>query len=431
MRILLACEFYYPSVGGVQEVIRQLAERLVEHGHRVTVATSYLPERRFRELNGVSIKEFRIFGNLVHGMKGEIEAYQTYVLEDRFDVLMIKAAQQWTFDALIPVLHSITKPKIFIPCGFSSFYEPEYQGYYRQMPDALRKFDHLIFYASDYRDIDFARDHGMSNYTIVPNGASEREFRSPADHGFRQRHGIPENAFVLLTVGSQTGQKGHREVAEAFEIARFSDRPAVLILNGNRTGFLQKVTAIWRAFGVTRVIKWIIRTSLIRLNLGWVLRIMGYSVQVPMSLDMLVSRINRAGASKRAMLVNLPRVELVQAYLNSDLFVFASNIEYSPLVLYEAAAASLPFLSLPVGNAEEIARWTGGGEICPAVNDAKGYTRVDPVVLAEHIMRLAGDSERLSHLGTMGRRNWEEQFSWDKIAMLYEKIFERCVQQSD
>jgi glycosyltransferase involved in cell wall biosynthesis len=127
------------------------------------------------------------------------------------------------------------------------------------------------------------------------------------------------------------------------------------------------------------------------------------------------------------LLVDLPRSELVQAYLNSDLFVFASNVEYSPLVLYEAAAAGLPFLSVPVGNAEEIARWTDGGEICPAPQDDRGYTRVDPAVLAEHIGRLAADPKRLEALSKQGRKNWAERFTWERITDQYEMVFNRLV----
>jgi hypothetical protein len=175
VRILLACEFYHPSVGGVQEVMRQLAERFVARGHSVTVATSYLPERQSRELNGVTIAEFKVSGNLIRGLSGDTDTYRRYVLQGDYDIFMVKAAQQWTFDALLPVLGQMSKPKIFIPCGFSGLYEPAYAEYYGEMPKVLGKFDHLIFYASDYRDINFARNHGLSNFSIVPNGASERE----------------------------------------------------------------------------------------------------------------------------------------------------------------------------------------------------------------------------------------------------------------
>src|SRR5207247_4945193 len=130
------------------------------------------------------------------------------------------------------------------------------------------------------------------------------------------------------------------------------------------------------------------------------------------SLDSLIAHINRAAPAKRAVLVNLPRPELVQAYLNSDLFVLASNVEYSPLVLYEAAAAGLPFLSVPVGNAEEIARWTGAGDVCSASRDSLGYTRPAPVALARHIESLAVRADDRRPHGEAGRRRWAGQVTW-------------------
>jgi len=420
MRILLACEFYFPSTGGVQEVVRQVAERLVERGHRVSVATSDLPGRKAMEMNGVSIVPFKASGNLVRGMSGDVEDYRRFVLQADYDVFMVKAAQQWTFDALLPVLERMHKPKVFIPCGFAGLFEPAYADYYRAMPAALRRFDHLIFYASHYRDIDLARKAGLTNFSFVPNGASEREFGVARDPAFRRRHGIGEQAFVVLTVGTLTGgQKGHRELAEAFALASLGGAPAVLLLNGNEVprAATPRSPAQWLA-----AMTYLVRDgSAFKRMLMAVGRRLGIGGEE--SLDTLVARINLAVPDKRAMILDLPRAELVQAYLNSDLFVFASRIEYSPLVLYEAAAAGLPFLSVPVGNADEIAQWTGGGTICPAPQDARGYTRVDPGVLAEHIDMLAADRTKLAILGQTGHRNWAEKFTWEKITERYEALF--------
>ena len=97
----------------------------------------------------------------------------------------------------------------------------------------------------------------------------------------------------------------------------------------------------------------------------------------------VTAEVGRQGSNKRVVVTDLPRADLVQAYMNADLFVFASYVEYSPLVLFESAAAGTPFLSVPVGNAAEIASWTGGGVICPALQDEQGYTKVDPKVFGE------------------------------------------------
>lgn len=425
MKILFCCEFYAPSVGGVQEVMRQLAERLVEKGHQVTVATSKLPNRHFVSLNGVSIKEFAVSGNLVRGIFGESDNYCKYVVEGDFDVVMIKAAQQWTFDALWPVLDQIKAPKVFIPCGFSGLMESAYADYFTKIPDVLRKFDHLIFYASEYRDINFTKQHGITNFSIIPNGASEKEFNVMADADFRSRNGISEDAFVFLTVGSLTGLKGHLELAQAFnKLILKSGVNAVLILNGNDCLRLdgsifslpRKFFSLLRTYGIYYTARHTLKSLLRRIGIR-----VGKSVGIH---DIAIA-INKNEKHKKVLVTNFPRQELVQAYMASDLFVFASNIEYSPLVLFESAAAGIPFLSVNVGNAEEIARWTQSGAICPSEKDGKGYTRVSPEILAEKMAEMMCNLPRLKEMGDKGKRNWSERFTWQKITVQYENIFEK------
>lgn len=413
MRILFCCEFYTPSVGGVQEVIKQIAERLVSRGHDVTVATTKLPSRSVNVINGVKIREFEVSGNLVCGLKGELDAYRHFVASGDFDVIMIKAAQQWTFDALWPVLSRVKAGKVLVPCGFSCLYHPSYADYYRRMPGILRRFDHLIFYASHYRDINFTREHGIENFSVIPNGASEEEFSAAANPRFRASHGIGADDFLFLTVGSFTGLKGHMEIADAFARAEL-DSPAVLILNGNE---------------VSAPAGKDLRAKL-KKHVKSRLKSIGIIKDKKDQLLEFTKKINAQQENKKVLITDLTRHELIQAFMAADLFVFASNIEYSPLVLFESAAAGTAFLSVPAGNAEEIAFWTGGGEICPASVDKRGYTRVDPEVLAEHMSKLARDRNHLAYLGATGKKNWAGKFTWDKIVFEYEKVFREVIQDN-
>lgn len=416
MRILFCCQFYAPSVGGVQEVIRQLAERLVVRGHEVSVATTKLPTRDFSTFNGVAIREFDVKGNWVSGMAGEVAEYQKFIIEGDFDVVMIYAAQQWTFDALWPVLDKITFVKVLIPCGFSGMYESGYKKYFRQIPDVLRKFDHLIFHASKYRDIDLAREHGIKAISVISNGASENEFDVAADPEFRARHGIPAKSFIFLTVGSFTGLKGHDELVRAFRCMKMPHgRHATLILNGNEVQRLES-GPIEIALKFLRMLK----ASGLKYSLNRVVRTLVGSSASPRSIG---EAINESQPDKLVLVTDLPRKELTQAFIAADLFVFASNIEYSPLVLFETAAAGTPFLSVDVGNAAEIAQWTGAGVMCPSSVDAKGYTRVDESVLAKSMVELMTNNELLNVLGVAGKKNWSARFSWGKIADQYEQLF--------
>jgi len=203
MKILFGSQFYTPSIGGVQEVMRQLAEELVASGHQVTIATAALPSRDFDMLNGVKIREFDVSGNYASGMVGEVREYQEYVLTEGFDLIMVMAAQQWTFDALWPVLDQLSGIRtVFIPCGFSGLYDPVFADYFRKMPEILAKIDHLVFHATKYRDIDFAKEHGLANFSVIPCGASEKSFNVDTDYAFRSRNGIKGDSFLFLTVGS-------------------------------------------------------------------------------------------------------------------------------------------------------------------------------------------------------------------------------------
>lgn len=422
MNILLCCQFYAPSTGGVQEVIQQIAEHLVGRGHQVNVATTKLSIRDFNTLNGVKIKEFDIQGNYVTGMVGQVEAYQKYVVDSDFDVMMIYAAQQWTFDALWPVLGDIKFPKVFVPCGFSSLYEPGYISYFQELPDVLRKFDHLIFHASKYRDIDFARKHGIETFSIIPNGASEVEFETAIDSTFKIQHGIPEQSFVFLTVGSFTGLKGHKELIHAFaKMMLPKHQHATLILNGNEIQRLEQ-----GLFGISKKIIGLVKTHGVFYSLTQIVKKM---IGPSASIRSVAESINKFQHNKLVLITDFPRTELTQAFMTSDLFVFASNIEYSPLVLFESAAAGTPFLSVNVGNAAEIAKWTGAGVMCPSEIDTKCYTHVNEQVLAQSMAELISQKELLENLGATGKRNWREHYTWDKVSNQYEQIFKQLVQK--
>ena len=216
MKILHAVEFYSPSIGGMQEVVRQLSERIAMLGHEVTVVTSKIADRKIQRLHNVQIKEFAVVGNQAKGMMGEYGFYQKFLLDEKFDVITFFAAQQWTFDAAIPVINKITAKKVFVPTGFSGMYDEMYNDYYMQMPELLRAFDSVIFLSEDYRDINFARKHSVKNILVIPNGAAADEFENKRRKIIRDSLHILPTDFLILHIGSYTGIKGHKEAIDIF-----------------------------------------------------------------------------------------------------------------------------------------------------------------------------------------------------------------------
>ena len=387
MRILHACQFYPPSVGGAQEVVRQVSERLAARGHEVTVATTGLPQRTNRTLNGVHIREFDVRGNAAGGMRGAVAEYRRFATQDRFDVVMSYAAQQWTTDALLDIAEQIPAARVLVPCGFSGLYRRRFRRYFARLPEQLKQWDALVFHGNNYRDIEFVRAAGLNHSWVIPNGADEREFADGSGRGarFRDRHLIARDVPMLLTVGSHNGQKGHAAVLRTFD--RLT-RDTVLVLIGNPAGHRGCEAACRRRAG-------------------------------------LLTR--RGGGSRRVLLLDPSRPEVVDAYCAADLFICASTIECSPLVLYEAAAAGVPAVSVPVGNAQEILENTGGGVTITAELRSNGYTKADPRVLAAEVTALLDQPDRRRQMGDQARATWARHYTWEAIAGQYERLYEQMV----
>jgi glycosyltransferase involved in cell wall biosynthesis len=381
MRILHTVEFYPPCTGGAQEVVRQISERLARRGHEVTVATSTSPDRNAGAIDGVRIVEFAVSGNAVRGFRGEVGRYQDFLRDGSFDVVLNYAAQQWATDLAFPILEQIAAAKVLVPCGFSGLYEPRYARYFAAMPDALRRYNLLVFHANSYRDADFARQQGIAHVRVIPNGAAHDEF-APVDATFRDRYGIAADAPLFLTVGNHTGVKGHAEVLAAFR--QLCVDKAVLLIIGSRSG----------RDGCSGACR---RTAWLR-NL-----------------------FSRDG--KRILLLDPPRPDVVAAFHAADLFLFASNVEYSPLVLFEAMASRTPFLSAPCGNAEEIVAWGGGGVILPATRRRDGTVHVAAETLARAAEQLFHDADRRRALAAQGHAAWLGRFTWEKLARDYEAAY--------
>ncbi len=384
MKILHTVELYHPSQGGMQEVVKQISERLVKLGHEVTVATTKLSERKNNVINGVIIEEFAIEGNLVRGLKGEIEKYKEFLINSDFDIITNFAAQQWASDLAFDILDRIKAKKVFVPTGFSGFYLPEYKNYFKKMKNWMKKYDMNIFLSDDYRDINFARKNRLKKIKLIPNGASEEEFLGQNNVDIRGKLNIPKSHFLILHVGSHTGSKGHREAIQIFEKAKIINA-TFLIIGNSFGGGCTKYCFIKEKF-------------------------FNFSPK-------------RLSDNKRLIVASASREETVSAYKQADLFLFPSNIECSPIVLFECMASKTPFLTNDVGNAKEIINWSKSGLVLPIIKDKFGYSKAktnEAIKILENIYR---NTRRRKIMADSGFKVWINKYTWEKISKDYEELY--------
>ena len=318
---------------------------------------------------------------------------------------------------MLPLLAKIKTPKVFVPTGFSGLYMPQYKDYFEQMKSWMPQYDMNVFLSDNYRDINFAREYGVKNITLIPNGAAADEFLPENPIDIRKKLEIPDTHFLILHVGSHTGVKGHREAIEIF--SRADMKNVTFLLVGNDYG------------GCTR------------------------------SCMDKEGHANKTAAyrgnDKRLIVASLSRAETVAAYKSADLFLFTSNIECSPIVLFECMASKTPFLSADVGNSSEIIEWSKSGLLLPTYrsddlmdNESnRGWNIVRRVkekvsnmlsskkpppkeasfsraIIPESVSmleQLYSNPTRRKEMAETGFTAWQERFTWEKIAGNYEELY--------
>ncbi|HOS83045.1 MAG TPA: glycosyltransferase family 4 protein [Methanolinea sp.] len=382
LNLLITTEFYYPSIGGVQEATKQLAEILVSRGHQVTIVTTKLKNRSKNIINNVFIKEFSITGNWINGFKGEYQEYQDYLRTSNFDVILNYAAQQWATDLMLPILDEIHGKKVLVPCGYSGLFSPIYQQYYENMKKWIREYDACVYLSNNYRDINFAHKFGVKNDIVIPNGASQKEFLEELRIDIKSILQIPYNHFLILHVGSHTGLKGHKEAIKIFKRAKITN--STLLIVGSNEG---------SCFNSCK------RSELLN------------------KYNPLIKYLG-----KNIIVTELSREQTIASFKTADIFLFPSRIECSPIVLFECMASGTPFLTTDVGNAPEIINWSNSGILLPTDHN-NGYSYVKIRESAKVLEKIYSDNEMRDNMSKFGFNKWKEYFTWEKIAEGYEGLF--------
>jgi glycosyltransferase involved in cell wall biosynthesis len=401
----------------MSEVVSQLSRKLVEKGHEVTVATSANPDREpVTSMDGVKVLSFDISGNLADGINGDIQEYRRLLCSSEFDIVTNFAAQQWATDVALENLVNITAKRVFVPTGFSGLYSPEFKGYFDRMKDWMKLYDANVYLSDDYRDINFAKENGIGKNHLIPNGAAEEEFLAVDNGDIRTELNIGKDEFIISHIGSHTGKKGHLEAIEIFNKAKIKNTHLLIIgkMSGN-----------------TRCLD---------------------------SCQQVAENLNRSSSfvksRKKITICELQRKSTIAALKESKLFLFPSNIECSPIVLFEAMASRTPFLVTDVGNAKEIIKWTEAGELLPTVaynyrrtflSKFKGeikkyifrkvdnnYAQLCEAQVRESALQLEAlfyDSKKRTEYAEKGFDCWQKSFTWERIVEQYESLYQSLVLQ--
>jgi glycosyltransferase involved in cell wall biosynthesis len=366
MKIVHTVQRYAPDTGGSEEVVKQLSEYLASFGHEVTVATSATPRREFREMNGVTIVQFNCSGNSVEGIRGDAEGFRTFLRRSDADVMMNYAAQIWNTDLVFDLLPSLRLKKVIVPCGYSRLRDPLFAQYFARMPDVLRQYDRVVYLSENYVDADFGRQHNLRNGTMIPNAADGREFDVTRRGLFRSRYNLGART-VILNVSNHSSLKGHDFFWNA--VKRLVDLDVVSVLIGNPYVPFPK--------------KW---------------------------LTECYARCKVNALRRNALLLeDLPRHDVVNAYVDADVFLFGSKVECSPLVMFEAFASKTLFVTTDCGNVRDY-----DTIVCIVKNEEEAVR-----VVRDYVAHPEKYGERIER----GYQLFLKSLNWEAIARRYESLY--------
>ena len=204
-----------------------------------------------------------------------------------------------------------------------------------------------------------ARGVPLAKIAVIPNGLAPEEFEEPAGwRGFRARHAIPEEAFLLLCVGRLAPQKGQHFLLRAMEgLEREAGLPApegvwlLLVGDGPDRPALEREAALARLSGRVRF---------------------------------------------------LPHLDDVRpAYRAADLLVLPSLWEGMPNAVLEAMAQGCPVAATHVGGTPEVVEQGRSGLLVPPA---------DPLALRRVLAGLLRDPGLRARLASEGRARAEREF---------------------
>jgi glycosyltransferase involved in cell wall biosynthesis len=115
----------------------------------------------------------------------------------------------------------------------------------------------------------------------------------------------------------------------------------------------------------------------------------------------------------------VPDDVLPEVFRMADVFVLPSvSSEAFGIVVLEAMASGVPVVATDVGGIPEVVKENEAGLLVPPGNELE---------LREAIQKLLNDEELRKQYGSKGRKAVEEKYSWDKVVVEIEKIYEEIL----
>jgi len=365
-------------IGGVERHVYNLSTELAKLNHEVTIITARSPNHEYLS----DITDFKVIRIPI-----DLRVYSSPVsfgllnlTLKEFDI--IHAHTPVPFAADLVAIKNLKEKKPFVltyhndiskDSGLGKLISTVYNSVFGRL--LLNHSDIIIATTKSYAIHSRQLRKYLYKVRVVPNGVDTKRFHPKLDRNkIRKKHGISEDAKVILFVGNLEAYKGCEYLLSAFSIVAKEINDAYLILVGK--GSLES-----------------------RLK------------QIIMKFDMK-NKVFFAGYVRDN--------ELPYYYAACDVFVLPSISEYEGfgIVQLEAMACGKPVIATNIPGVREV--------------DKKELATIhvppkDKRALAEALLTILKDEKLAIKMGNNGRKLVEEFYSWPKIARTILQLYEKAL----
>ena len=390
IRVLHVVQAMSKKFGGVQAVLHDLAKAQVQAGLEVEVATTNIdtpmggildiPTDGPVEWSGVKIHYFPV-QNISLLLSRQ---FRKFILNNctKFNIIHIHGLYRFppTYAAYVARKQGV--PYIIMPHGSLDpyLYKRSTRGsvflkrFYERMFD-LPNLNHasaLHFTAEEERKrVSFL---GLKSPSfVIPNGLDWKHYEKlPERDGFRAKFGLKEEPVVLF-LGRLHFKKGLDLLVQAFDQVHKQYPEAKLVIVGPDND--------------------------------------NYGVQVRLW-------VHERGLDQSVLFVgHLDATDVIQAYVDADVFVLPSYTENFGMTVVEAMACKLPVVISDQVNIHNEVAESGGGLV----------THCDAQEVATAVLELLDDADRRRFMGQQGRAMVKAHYTWPAIVSALTREYEKII----
>ena len=370
MRIAFVTAYYTPAIGGVKQVVEELAERYVKKGHKVHVYCSDSDKYKT-----IPIKEEKINGVHVHRCNNwfTIANFATFwpsilmkLWKTKFDIIHthVSGHSYVFFAALIAKLKKI--PHVH------TTHCPWTEGYRSLLGRVLVKLTYPTLLKLSFKwadkiiaitpwELQFIKKYGgrKDKIKVIPNGMDKILTKTIKNNDFRKKLKIRKKDKLVLFFGRLNPTKAPDKLVLAGRKILKKRKDVYFVFRGPDEGMKQKIAEM-----------------------------------IKDEKNMILMEPTR------------DKKEIAKMYQAADVYILASYREGLPLTLFEAMATGLPIVATPVNGIPYEMIDPDNGFLIP-------YGDID--ALKEKILCILNDKKLAKKISENNKKRAQD-YDWDKIA---------------